>query len=84
MSGNLFLNCEKELERLEVLLRTLRTYNLSVTEHKTQAANGKDPHIYYTGTVTGKKLDSSYVYVCEDGECFPDLFQKISNKLQTP
>jgi len=83
MSGNLFLNGDKELERLESLLRTLRNYNLATSEHKTRETNGKPSTTFYSATVTANRYDGSYIYVNVDGESFPDLFQKISDKLQT-
>jgi len=84
MTGDLFLNADKDLERLESLLRILRNYNLAISEHKTAAVNGKESKIYYSGTVTGNRHDGSYIYISVDGDSMPDLFKKISDKLQNP
>jgi hypothetical protein len=81
MSGNLFINAEKELQRMELLLRKLRNYNFASSEHKTAAINGKESVTFYNGTVTGNKLDGEYVYLQVDGESFPDLYQKIADQL---
>jgi hypothetical protein len=84
MSGNLFTKTDKELQRMESLLRTLRNYNLALSEHKTAEVNGKESKTFYSGTVTGNTNDNKYVYIQMDGDSFPDLFEKISDKLQSP
>lgn len=82
MSDNLFINGDKELQRMESLLRTLRNYNLVTGEHKTQAINGKQSTTTYSATVTGNRLNGEPLYINVDGASFPDLYQKISDQLQ--
>lgn len=83
MSGHLFLNCEKELQRMESMLQLLKKYNLVFNKDKTPEVNGRPSKEFYTATMPFTRIDGSTGYLSVDGESFPDLFQKISDKLQT-
>lgn len=84
MSGNLFLNAEKELQRLESMLQTLKRHNLTITKDRIGGLNGKPSTDLYNASMTFIRRDSTTGYFNVDGDSFPDLFQKISDKLQTP
>lgn len=84
MSGHLFLNCEKELERLESMLSTLQKYNLVISKDKIPERNGKPSGEFYLAVMPYTRLNGTTGYINVDGNSFPDLFQKISDKLQTP
>lgn len=81
MSGNLFLNTDNSLQRIETLLRQMREFNFASSEHKTAAINSKEATIYYTGTVTGRMYNGEHIYINVDAESFPDMYSKLSDQL---
>jgi len=84
MSGNLFLNTDNELQRLESMLATLKKYNLVISKDRVPEINGKPSKEFYVAVMPFTRLDGSTGYINVDGSSFPDLFQKVSDKLQTP
>lgn len=82
MSENLFTNAQKELERLENLLGlTLKKYSLSMNKDRVPPVNGRPAREVYTATISFTRHDGSTGYETFDGDNFPDLFSKISNKI---
>lgn len=82
MSENLFINATHELQRMEALLQA-KCKSYTVSHHKQLVApvNGKDARVLYFATIVYVKKDGSSCMHNVEGDSFPDLYSKISDKL---
>lgn len=82
MSENLFTNAQKELERMESILPVrFKRYAVSFNKDRVPPVNGKSAREVYSAAISFTRHDGTTGYETFDGESFPDLFSKISNKL---
>lgn len=82
MSENLFTNAQKELERMESILQArLKKYAVSINKDKIPPVNGKDAREVYTASISFTRHDGTTGFQAFDGDSFPDLFSKISDKI---
>lgn len=82
MSENLFLNAQKELERMESILPVrYKKYSVTVNKDKIPPVNGRPPREVYSASLSFTRHDGTTGFQTFDGTSFPDLFSKISNSL---
>lgn len=82
MSENLFINAQKELERLEnLLMLRMKQYSLTMNKDKVAPINGRPARHVYSATLLFTRADGTKGYEAVDGDSFPDLFSKLSNKI---
>lgn len=81
MSENLFINAQKELERMESILPVrFKKYAISFNKDLVPPVNGKSAREVYSASLSFTRHDGTIGYKTFDGDSFPDLFSKISDK----
>lgn len=67
---------------LECMLNArLKKYTVSMSKDKVPPVNGKPPREVYTASISFTRHDGITGYQTFDGDSFPDLFSKISDKI---
>lgn len=82
MSENLFINAQRELERMESVLHVrFKKYAVSLNKDRVPPVNGKPAREVYSASLSFTRHDGTVGYQSFDGESFPDLFSKLSNTI---